>query len=112
MSRTEELSTKFRTLTYDHERLLTMHRTANEKLANAEREVNLHKTKLTYAYIPLSIISPTLIILPAQHNVNSNPPNMHTNKPHPNSNAHAQLSKASAQPTTKNSRGKRENSIA
>ncbi|KAF5361805.1 hypothetical protein D9756_002214 [Leucocoprinus leucothites] len=47
MSRTEELSTKLRTLTYDHERLLTMHRIANEKVLNAEKEVNLYKTKLT-----------------------------------------------------------------
>jgi len=51
MSRTEELSAKFRTLTYDHERLLTMHRTANEKVATAEKEVNLYKTKLTYVSI-------------------------------------------------------------
>ncbi len=48
MSRTEDLSTKLRTLTYEHERLLTMHRIAKEKAANAEREMNLHKTKLTY----------------------------------------------------------------
>ena len=49
LSRTEELSAKFRTLTYDYERLLTMHRTANDKVAAAEKEVNLYKTKLTYA---------------------------------------------------------------
>jgi hypothetical protein len=48
MSRTEQLSTKLRTLTYDHERLLTMERTAKEKAANAEKEVNLFKTRLTY----------------------------------------------------------------
>ncbi|KAF9454385.1 hypothetical protein P691DRAFT_692547, partial [Macrolepiota fuliginosa MF-IS2] len=49
MSRTEVLSTKLRTLTYDHERLMTMERNAKEKAANAEREMNLHKTKLTAA---------------------------------------------------------------
>ncbi|KXN90668.1 hypothetical protein AN958_03953 [Leucoagaricus sp. SymC.cos] len=49
ISRTEELSTKFRTLTYDHERLLAMHRVAKEKVTNSEKEVNLHKTKLTAA---------------------------------------------------------------
>jgi hypothetical protein len=46
MSRAEELTTKLRTLSYDHERLMTMHRTATEKAANAEREMNLHKSRL------------------------------------------------------------------
>jgi outer membrane murein-binding lipoprotein Lpp len=46
MSRTEELTTKFRTLSYDHERLMTMHRAATEQAANAEREMNLHKSRL------------------------------------------------------------------
>lgn len=49
MSRTEELSTKLRTMSYDHDRLFTMHRAAVEKTANAERETNLHKSKLAYA---------------------------------------------------------------
>lgn len=48
MSRTEDLTAKFRTLSYDHERILSMYRTANEKAANAEREANLHKSRLTY----------------------------------------------------------------
>lgn len=48
MSRTEDLSTKLRTLTYEHERLLTMHRVEKEKAANAEREMNVHKAKFTY----------------------------------------------------------------
>ena len=48
MSRAEDLTTKFRTLSYDHERLMTMHRTANEKVANAEREMNLHKSRLAW----------------------------------------------------------------
>ncbi|EMD39347.1 hypothetical protein CERSUDRAFT_104554 [Gelatoporia subvermispora B] len=46
MSRTEELTTKLRTLSYDHERMLSMYRTATEKAANAEREMNLHKSRL------------------------------------------------------------------
>ncbi|KAJ6581800.1 Afadin and alpha-actinin-binding-domain-containing protein [Mycena capillaripes] len=47
MSRTEDLTTKLRTLSYDHERLMTMYRTAMETAANAEREANLHKSRLT-----------------------------------------------------------------
>jgi hypothetical protein len=47
MSRTEDLTTKLRTLSYDHERLMTMHRNATEVAANAEREVNLHKSRYT-----------------------------------------------------------------
>lgn len=54
MSRTEELTTKLRILSYDHERLLSMHRNATEKAANAEREMNLHKSRLTY--VPNSLI--------------------------------------------------------
>ncbi|KIM90284.1 hypothetical protein PILCRDRAFT_84369 [Piloderma croceum F 1598] len=46
MSRAEDLTTKLRTLSYDHERLITMHRAATEKAANAEREMNLHKSRL------------------------------------------------------------------
>ena len=47
MSRTEDLTTKLRTLSYDHERLTSMHKTQTEKAANAEREMNLHKTRMT-----------------------------------------------------------------
>ncbi|KZT67343.1 hypothetical protein DAEQUDRAFT_739427 [Daedalea quercina L-15889] len=46
MSRTEELTTKMRTLSYDHERLMSMYRDATERAANAEREMNLHKSRL------------------------------------------------------------------
>ncbi|OJA18318.1 hypothetical protein AZE42_02805 [Rhizopogon vesiculosus] len=49
MSRTEDLSTKIRTLSYDHERLIGMHRSATEKAANAEREMNLYKSRLATA---------------------------------------------------------------
>lgn len=46
MSRTEELSTDLRTLSYDHERLKSMHSAAVEKAANFEREMNMHKSRL------------------------------------------------------------------
>ncbi|KAI0769209.1 Afadin and alpha-actinin-binding-domain-containing protein [Irpex lacteus] len=49
ISRTEDLSTKIRTLSYDHERLMSMYRTATETAANAEREMNLHKSRLASA---------------------------------------------------------------
>jgi hypothetical protein len=48
MSRAEELSTKLRTLSYEHERLMTMQRTAKEAAANAERESNLQKSRATW----------------------------------------------------------------
>ncbi|KAL0953948.1 hypothetical protein HGRIS_005109 [Hohenbuehelia grisea] len=49
MARTEELSTKFRTLSYDHERLMGMHKAANDSAANAAREMNVHKSRLDAA---------------------------------------------------------------
>ncbi|KAH9939056.1 Afadin and alpha-actinin-binding-domain-containing protein [Epithele typhae] len=49
MSRTEDLTTKLRTLSYDHERLTSMYKSENEKAGNAEREMNLHKTRMTAA---------------------------------------------------------------
>ncbi|KAG9313138.1 hypothetical protein JVU11DRAFT_6588 [Chiua virens] len=49
MSRAEELSTKLRTLSYDHERLMSMHRASTETALNAEREVNMYKSRLATA---------------------------------------------------------------
>ncbi|KAJ3745716.1 Afadin and alpha-actinin-binding-domain-containing protein [Lentinula detonsa] len=46
MSRTERLTAELRTLRYDHERMISMHRTASESAANFEREVNLQKSRL------------------------------------------------------------------
>lgn len=46
MSRTEDLTTKLRTLSYDHERLTSMYKTEAEKSGNAEREMNTHKSRL------------------------------------------------------------------
>lgn len=52
MFRTEDLSTKLRTLSYDHERVAAMYKTEVEKAANAERDMNMHKSRL--ACVPLS----------------------------------------------------------
>ncbi|KAI0794583.1 Afadin and alpha-actinin-binding-domain-containing protein [Fomes fomentarius] len=49
MSRTEDLTTKLRTLSYDHERLTSMYKSEVEKAANAEREMNVHKTRMSAA---------------------------------------------------------------
>ncbi|KAL4065926.1 Afadin and alpha-actinin-binding-domain-containing protein [Scleroderma yunnanense] len=46
MSRSEDLSTKLRTLSYDHERLMNMYRTSKEKVESTEREVSLYKSRL------------------------------------------------------------------
>lgn len=46
MSQAENLSTKLRTLSYDHERLMNMHRTSKEKLESTEKEVSLFKSRL------------------------------------------------------------------
>ncbi|KIK35209.1 hypothetical protein CY34DRAFT_812336 [Suillus luteus UH-Slu-Lm8-n1] len=49
MSRAEDLSTSLRTLSYDHERLMGMHHLATEKAANAEREMNVYKSRIATA---------------------------------------------------------------
>ncbi|KAJ3506379.1 hypothetical protein NLJ89_g6903 [Agrocybe chaxingu] len=49
MSRTEDLATKVRTISYDLERMRSMQRAGAEKAANAEREMNLYKSKMTAA---------------------------------------------------------------
>lgn len=46
MSRAETLSTKLRTLSYDHERRMNMYRDSEEKVANTEREINVYKSRL------------------------------------------------------------------
>ena len=47
MARAEELTTKLRTLSYDHERLRTMHSAATETAESAEREAAAARAKLT-----------------------------------------------------------------
>ncbi|KAL6297903.1 Afadin and alpha-actinin-binding-domain-containing protein [Sparassis latifolia] len=49
MSRTEDLTTKIRTMSYDNERLMSMYQAATERAAHAEREMNLHKSRLAAA---------------------------------------------------------------
>ena len=49
MSRMEDLTVKCRTLTYDLERMQSLHGKEVEKAVNAERETNLHKSRLAYA---------------------------------------------------------------
>jgi outer membrane murein-binding lipoprotein Lpp len=47
MTRAEELTTKLRTLSYDHERLRIMHGAATETAEGAEREAAAARAKLT-----------------------------------------------------------------
>ncbi len=47
MTRAEELTTKLRILSYDHERLRTMHASGMETAENAEREAAAARAKLT-----------------------------------------------------------------
>jgi outer membrane murein-binding lipoprotein Lpp len=47
MTRAEELTTKLRTLSYDHERLRTMHNVATETAEGAERDAAAARAKLT-----------------------------------------------------------------
>ncbi|TFK48399.1 hypothetical protein OE88DRAFT_1810308 [Heliocybe sulcata] len=46
MARAEDLTTKLRTLSYDHERLRTMHADVKERAASADREVETYKSRL------------------------------------------------------------------
>ncbi|KAF5379646.1 hypothetical protein D9757_009236 [Collybiopsis confluens] len=47
MSRTEQLTTELRTLRYDHERMVSMYKTASDSAANFEREVNTQKSRVS-----------------------------------------------------------------
>jgi hypothetical protein len=46
MKRVEDLGSKYRTLSYEHESLSTRLRDATDRAANAERETNVHKSRL------------------------------------------------------------------
>ncbi|KAG9025582.1 hypothetical protein FRB95_009979 [Tulasnella sp. JGI-2019a] len=48
-TRSDELTVKLRTLTYDHERLKSFHEAAEAKAANAEREAELAKSRMNAA---------------------------------------------------------------
>ena len=60
MSRTEDLSAKIRTLSYEHERLMSMYKTATNTAANAEREMNTHKSRLAYVSLYYLLIVSSL----------------------------------------------------
>jgi hypothetical protein len=62
MTRAEELTTKLRTLSYDHERLRTMHDSANETVDLAEREVEAAKAKLTWVSLWARTLSEFLFL--------------------------------------------------
>ncbi|KAH8091643.1 Afadin and alpha-actinin-binding-domain-containing protein [Cristinia sonorae] len=53
MSRTEDFGAKIRTLSYEHERLNSMYKTALDRAGNAEREMNTHKSRLASANLAL-----------------------------------------------------------
>lgn len=110
MSRAEELTTKLRTLSYDHERMVSMYRTATDKGANAEREMNLHKSRLAYVH-SLFQIQIRLIYCLELHSKLFRHPRMHINKPQPNSNAHVFRSKVSGLRTTQKLKRKKRKSI-
>jgi hypothetical protein len=70
MSRTEQLSTKLRTLTYDFQRMSGMQQTAQEASEKAEREMNLHKSKMQSVQTSTLCISRSMYIrleLPIGH---------------------------------------------
>ncbi|EJD41752.1 hypothetical protein AURDEDRAFT_153111 [Auricularia subglabra TFB-10046 SS5] len=56
VSRTEELTTKYRNLSYDHERLLSLHRTQLEKTARAEQDTQRFKARLAVAQRDLATV--------------------------------------------------------
>ena len=49
MGRSEQLSAKYKTLSYDHERLIEQHRAARDAAAQAEREMETGKAKVDSA---------------------------------------------------------------
>ncbi|KDQ19658.1 hypothetical protein BOTBODRAFT_28227 [Botryobasidium botryosum FD-172 SS1] len=56
MSRTEDLNTKLRTLSYDHERLNGMHKLAKEQATHAECEAEAAKSKLNATLTQLATL--------------------------------------------------------
>ena len=50
MERAEDLTTRLNTLSYDHERLVGMHKAAKDQAAHAQREAESAKSK--HAYVP------------------------------------------------------------
>ena len=52
MERIDELNTKVRTTGYDNDRLRSMHQNAVDTAGNAEREMNVWKSRASFVYIP------------------------------------------------------------
>ena len=110
MSRAEELTTKLRTLSYDHERMVSMYRTATDKGANAEREMNLHKSRLAYVHSLLQVQTGLIYCLERLSKL-CRRPKMHINKRQPNSSVHVFLSKVSGLHTKQKLKRKKKKSI-
>ena len=65
MERSDELNTKVRTTGYDNDRLRSMHQNAVEAAGNAEREMNLWKSRASYVSLwSLSVSAGALTPLP------------------------------------------------
>lgn len=95
MSRAEDFSSKMRTLSYENERLSSMHNACMEQLTTAEKNTNLFKSRLKYVghcFIRTSLNKNQTV----HHSSPSNPPKRHTNSHHPSSNVRAQPFKACA----------------
>ena len=56
MERTDELNTKMRTTGYDNDRLRSMHQSAVEAAGNAEREMNVWKSRASWVSSPFVIL--------------------------------------------------------
>ena len=106
MNRTEELTTKLRTLSYDHERLTSMHHTASEKAESAERETNLFKSRLAYVLVSLMLRATTNALVALQHAPFSKL-KPHTSTPQESFSEHAPRYKPSVRLIRHNSRRRR-----
>jgi hypothetical protein len=56
MERTDELNTKVRTTGYDNDRLRSMHQNAVDAAGNAEREMNVWKSRASCVPISLFLL--------------------------------------------------------
>lgn len=52
MERIDDLNTKVRTTGYDNDRVRSMHQNAVEAAGNAEREMNVWKSRASYVSLP------------------------------------------------------------
>lgn len=56
MERIDELNTKVRTTGYDNDRLRSMHQNAVEAAGNAEREMNVWKSRASYVSLSFLLL--------------------------------------------------------